>query len=311
MIYLRQSIGPLCLAAISSLAALGAEVYFPPPDSAGGWRTLKSPAEVRKVAGINVQRLDQAFDYAQRTSQHGGLLVVRHGWLVYEKYYGKGNREANPAMASCGKAYTSVACGIMLKEKHELIPEGLEQKVFNEKYLPEAFPLSDPSKADIRLGQLLSMSSGMHGEGANPGFVRGTPMEVEPFARSTGPIDQDLDALRSPMWCKPGEGYSYSSQSPHVASIVLRHLTGMEMQDYLNERLAKPMGWGQWGYGMHRGQSTLPHTPGGGGIAVHSTDALRFVYLLLHQGAGETVSLCLRRTSRFAPGLRNTMPILR
>src|SRR5690349_14495803 len=98
-----------------------------PPDSAGGWRTLKSPAEIHKTAGIDVQRLDQAFAYAQRTSQHGGLLVVRHGWLVYEKYYGRGNREANPTMASCGKAYTSIACGIMLKEKRELIPEGLDQ----------------------------------------------------------------------------------------------------------------------------------------------------------------------------------------
>src|SRR6202030_1760074 len=45
-----------------------------------------------------------------------------------------------------------------------------------------------------------------------------------------------------------------------------------------------------------------PHTPGGGGIAVHSTDALRFVYLLLHQGRwgnrelvpAEYAALCAR-----------------
>jgi len=56
------------------------------------------------------------------------------------------------------------------------------------------------------------------------------------------------------------------------------------LQEYLNERLAKPMGWGQWGYALHRGSTTLPHTSGGGGIALHSTDALRFGYLLLHEG---------------------------
>ena len=43
------------------------------------------------------------------------------------------------------------------------------------------------------------------------------------------------------MWCAPGDGYSYTSQSPHVASIVLRHLVGMEMQQYIDEKLAKPM----------------------------------------------------------------------
>lgn len=258
--------------------------YFPPPDDAGGWRTLKEPSQIRKVAGVDVGRLDQAFEYAQRTSQHGGLLVVRRGWLVYERYYGKGNRGANPAMASVGKAYTSIACGIMLHEKHDQIPEGLDQKVFTEKYLPEAFPLSDPAKAGISLGQLLSMSSGMHGEGGNPGFVHGEPVKLTPFPAPDPAWGQDLSALRVPLWTKPGDGYSYSSQSPHVASIVLRHLTGMEMQDYLDARLAKPMGWGRWTYARHRGDATLPHTPGGGDIAVHSTDALRFAYLLLHDG---------------------------
>ncbi len=46
-------------------------------------------------------------------------------------------------MASTGKAYTSIACGIMLNEFKDKIPEGLDTKVFTEKYLPEAFPLND------------------------------------------------------------------------------------------------------------------------------------------------------------------------
>jgi CubicO group peptidase (beta-lactamase class C family) len=259
--------------------------YFPAPDSEGGWRMPNDAGHARKVGGVDLTRLDQAFEYAQRTSQHGGLLVVRHGWLVYEKYYGKGNREANPAMASVGKAYTSIACGIMLKEKRERIPEGLDQKVFTREYLPEAFPLNDPAKADITLGELLSMSSGMHGEGSNPGFVKGQPLtKLEPLPPPEQSSDIDGNALRAPLWTKPGGGYCYSSQSPHVASIVLRHLTGMEMQEYIDERLAKPMGWGRWTYALYHNGEKLPHTPGGGDIAVHSTDAARFGYLLLHKG---------------------------
>jgi len=77
----------------------------------------------------------------------------------------------NPDMASTGKAYTSIACGIMLREFRRKIPEGLDQEVFTPAYLPEAFPLDDPRKAQITLGQLLCMSAGFHGEGGSPGIV--------------------------------------------------------------------------------------------------------------------------------------------
>jgi len=56
------------------------------------------------------------------------------------------------------------------------------------------------------------------------------------------------------------------------------------MQQYIDEKLARPMGWGKWGYGTHHGALTLAHTPGGGDIAMRSTDVLRFEYLLLHKG---------------------------
>jgi CubicO group peptidase (beta-lactamase class C family) len=258
--------------------------YFPPPDSEGGWRTLKDAAEIREKAGMDAARLDAAFDFTQRCSQNGGLLVVRHGYLVLEKYYGRASRNANPDMASTGKAYTSIACGIMLHEFHDRIPEGLDTKVFTEKYLPEAFPLDDPRKANITLGQLLCMTAGYNGEGGAPtGVVHGKAAPMKP-APGQNIRDLDKSSLRCPLWTDPGAGYSYSSPSPHVASIVLRHVTGMELQDYINERLAKPMGWGAWGYCLHRGDFVMPHANGAGSIAVHATDALRFGYCLLHNG---------------------------
>ena len=269
------------LLALAPAGAARLDDYFPPPDSQGGWRSPADAARIRKLTGIDVRRLDQAFQYAQTTSQHGGLLVARHGWLVYEKYYGKGHREANPAMASVGKAYTSIACGILLEEQRNRIPAGLDQKVFTPEYLPEAFPLSDPAKADIKLGHLLTMTSGMQG---SQGIVRGEVVPLKPATPADGSLDQDQRALRAPLWCAPGGGYAYSSDSTHVASIVLRHLAGMELQQYLDVKLAKPVQWGRWGYAMKRGGVTLPHTPGGADIAVHSTDALRFAYLLLQKG---------------------------
>ena len=258
--------------------------YFPPPDSQGGWRTLKTAAEIREKAGMALSRLEQAYSVTERCSQNGGLLVVRRGYLVFERYFGRAHRNANPDMASTGKAFTSIACGIMLDEFKDKVPLGLDTKVFTDQYLPEAFPLNDPRKAEIKLGQLLCMTAGYWGEGQSPsGLVMGKQSSLKPVP---GQNIKDLDqsSLKVPLWTDPGGGYSYSSPSPHIASIVLRHVTGMELQDYIRTRLGDPMGWGPWGYCLHRGDFDMPHANGAGSTALHATDALRFGYCLLRNG---------------------------
>jgi CubicO group peptidase (beta-lactamase class C family) len=317
----------LSLPAALPLLSLGApslgdqgDQYFPAPDGAGGWRTLERPADIRKVTGIDISRLDAAFQYTQTSSQHGGLLVVRYGHLVYEKYFGKGNRQANPNMYSIGKMFTSASWGILLSEKPGRFPDGLKQKVFTQEYLPEAFPLSDPRMADIELGHLLTMTSGIQAArvvppGAPPAspnghltaIVHGENVYLPYWTPPNPATDQDGSALRVKMWTGPGEGYLYS-RDPHIASIVLRHVVGMELQEYIHQKLATPMGWGRWGYATHRRDGDLPHTPGDGGIALHSTDALRFGYLLLRHGRwqnqqivpAEYLQLC-SRPSPFNP----------
>lgn len=274
----------LTLPLLFPLPTRAADPYFPPPDSAGGWRTPPTRAAFRELAAIDPARLDAAFEFTSRCSQNGGLLIVRRGYLVFEKYFGRASRNANPDMASTGKAFTSIACGIMLHEFKGKIPEGLDTKVFTEKFLPEAFPLDDPRKADITLGQLLCMTAGYNGEGGNPtGIVLGKAAPMKP-APGQNIRDLDQSSLRCRLWTDPGAGYSYSSPSPHVASIVLRHVTGMELQDYIDARLAKPMGWGDWAYCLHRGDYVMPHANGAGSTALHATDALRFGYCLLRNG---------------------------
>src|ERR1700722_4083652 len=88
----RYSALLLCL----PLTLSGGGDYFPSADAAEGWRTLTGAAAIRKTGGMDLARLDQAFEFEKETSQHGGLVVVRHGYLVYEKYFGRGNREAHP-----------------------------------------------------------------------------------------------------------------------------------------------------------------------------------------------------------------------
>src|SRR5438477_2852136 len=165
----RASIFAVFFFAVNSL--FSAERYFPPPDSSGGWRAATNVAKARRSAGMDLPRLQQAWEFTQRCTQNGGLLVVRNGYLVFEKYFGRASRNANPDMASTGKAYTSIACGIMLREFRDKIPEGLDTKVFTEAFLPEGLPLDDVRRADIMLGQLLCMTGGYNGEGQSPTAV--------------------------------------------------------------------------------------------------------------------------------------------
>lgn len=272
------------------------EDYFPRPDAEGGWRTLKSSDEIRRVTGIDQGKLDAAFEFIQGSTKNGGLLVLRDGWLVYERYFGLGHREATPNFASCSKSFTSVAVGILMAERPELFPDGLDQKIFTPQYFPaEAFPLSDPRKKEIKLGQLLAFSAGIRGN--NPSFVDGKPTTLDPAGPDGWQAMVDAAALgtqdfedrngrplsTSTLWCASGEGYSYASSSIHLASIMLRHVTGMELRDYVQQRLAAPLGWGRWGWG-YKYATQVTHTPGAGGIALRATDMLRFGYMLLREG---------------------------
>ncbi len=253
--------------------------------------------------------LDQAFAYTKTTSRFGGLLVARQGFLVYEKYFGRASRDTTPNMASCGKMFTSVCMGMLLKQHPSALPDGLSQKVFTREYLPEAFPLSDPRKAEIRLGNLLTMTSGMCDGGGSLGIMHGEDVKIESLPPVDPTLGQDQRALRTAMWTSPGAGYCYSTQGVHVASIVLRRLAGMELEENIRQHIAGPLQFGGWGYAMQRADGTkLPHTPGGAGIALRATDALRFGYLLLKEGrwAGreiipaEYLALC-RKPSPFNP----------
>ena len=256
--------------------------YFPPPDTTGGWRTLTAPDEIRQKTGLDVKKLDAVFQYIQGSSQNGGLLVVRHGWLVYERYFGRANRQATPNTMSCGKSFTSIAVGILMHERPDLFPDGLDQKVYTSRYLPsEAFPMKDPRKSEIKLGQLLAMSAGLAGN--SPGFIEEKPVPITPEGLDGWRAMVEPLAFSERLWVDPGGGYSYATASAQILAAMVRHLTGMELQKYVEIHLAQPLGWGRWGYGFHD-HPEITHTPGGGGICLRATDMLRFEYLMLHQG---------------------------
>jgi hypothetical protein len=79
---------PFALFVVSASIVHAAD-YFLPSDTSGGWRAATNAAQVRELAGIDLARLEQAWEFTQRCTQNAGLIVVRNGWLVFEKYVGR------------------------------------------------------------------------------------------------------------------------------------------------------------------------------------------------------------------------------
>ena len=271
------------------------EGYFPPSDREGGWRTVTDSFAIKNQFGLDLAVLDEALEDAKVTTKNGGLLVVKDGWLVYEKYFGRGHREALANLASIGKSFTSVSLGILLSEQTDNFPDGLEQKVYTTEYLPvEAFPLHDERKAEIKLGHLLAFTSGIRGN--NPCYVNGESIEVNLPGLDgwSGMSDRYALGLKDyesrgntytakTLWTDPEGGYSYATASIHIASIVLRKASGRELEEFVRSRIAEPIGWGRFSFG-YQNMPEVDHTPGGGGIVARPTDMLRFGYLLLNHG---------------------------
>ena len=204
--------------------------------------------------------------------------MQRDGRLLYERYFGRAHRDATPNLASVGKSFTSIAAGILMHERPKLFPSGLDTLVYDDRLFPHA--PGDERKRLIKLGHLLTMTSGIRGN--SPGFVRGKSVPVDPPGLDGWQALQDTAAINADLWCEPGAGYSYATAGVHFVSMIVRHVSGVELEEYLRTRVAKPLGWGKWGFGYQRKEIT--HTPGGGGIKLRAPDVIRFGEMMLRGG---------------------------
>src|SRR5258706_11333627 len=69
--------------------------YFPPTEERGGWRSLlpesgepnpEQKAQIRKLAGCDWDKLEEAWRHNASAPGATGLLVIRKGYLVAEWY---------------------------------------------------------------------------------------------------------------------------------------------------------------------------------------------------------------------------------
>jgi CubicO group peptidase (beta-lactamase class C family) len=189
------------------------------------------------------------------------LLIVRHGRLVFEKYYGDASRDGLQNMQSMTKSVSSALVGIALKKG---LLTSLDDRVAD--YYPEYRQvIQDDRMKVVTIRQLLTMSSGI--DEARLSFDKAFANPVE-------------EILRWRLLYEPGHGFRYSSAAAHLLGGVLRAATHGSVLDFARAELFGPLGMREvvW-YADRTGLQS-----GGMSGLWRSRDLLKFGELYLRRG---------------------------
>jgi CubicO group peptidase (beta-lactamase class C family) len=265
------------------------EAYYPPPESAGGWRPLHNPEEVRKLAGMDPFRLDVVGEQnVQGWGHDWAIVVIRRGYLVREWFGTPAMRDTTFDVWSCTKSVTSMAYGLLFEDsRNHRLPKDAQIDLDSPAYafMPEAYPLTDPRKEKIKLRHLLSMTSGIPGEDRGITGLAVTPEGGE-FEIALGKQANRFGHSTAQLYAAPGEGWDYSDAGFAQLSLIFFHVTGRELADYMKERVFLPVGMENFSWDWEGGSGNIgPHTNAHSGFHVSARDFARLGYLMLHGGA--------------------------
>jgi CubicO group peptidase (beta-lactamase class C family) len=260
--------------------------YFPPPESRGGWRSLlpekgepspEQKAAIAKTAGIDYDKLEEAWKHNAVAEGATGLLVIRKGHIVGE-WYKNCDKNQTFNIYSSSKAYTSLAFGLVLEDSDAgKLPGGkkltLDTKVCNETWLPESLLLPDPRKSDITLRYLLNMISGT---GPEP-----VPPEA-PFETALGKTEKSPFAK---LKADPGKAFNYSNAGVAHLVLIFQHAAGRDLFPFLKERVFDPVGMEAVTWQKIGGNGKIgPYSQGYSGVTTTAREHARFCLLALHKG---------------------------
>jgi CubicO group peptidase (beta-lactamase class C family) len=268
-----------------------AETYYPPSESAGGWRRCRNDDEVRHEAGMDPGRLHLI---AQAQLQfYGGpwaIAIVRKGRLVAEWF----GMPAMPATTfdvwSCTKSATGIAFGMLFEDsRNSRLPGNvkidLDSPAYN--FIPEGHPLTDPRKEKIRLKHLLSMTSGIPGEARGLLSVAVAPGNGE-FELALGKDPSRFGISAATMTAEPGDVWDYSDAAFAHLSLIFAAVARQEIGDYMKERVFRPIGIQNFGWDLQGGAGHIgPHTNAHSGLRLSARDFARLGYLMAHHGLWE------------------------
>ncbi len=208
--------------------------------------------------GLDPAGLQEAADYAEAHGSHC-MVVVRHGAVVGEWYWGDTTVDTLVKSWSVGKSYASTVVGLAL-DRGDL--GSLDDFVAD--YVPEWL---GTDKDVITVRDLLGMTSGL---------------ELKLVADNVGMVlapDMSAKALAAPLVNPPGLLWEYSNHTVQVIEPVLRAATGVAAHVYAEQHLFAPLGMtAEWATDA-KGQPAMYMN-----VKASCRDHARFGYLFLRRG---------------------------
>lgn len=244
------------------------------------WATVQ-PAQ----AGIDSHGLEEAAAFAQ-SAQAGtvhGIVVVRHGALVFERYFsgqddpfGRNptpvafNADTPHGAYSVTKTVTALLVGIA--HDRGLLPN-LDAPVID--YLPGYDDLRSEQLKRITLRHVLTMSTGFAWNEKVP-FTNPENTTVAAF-RSGDPYRY---LLTRPFAYEPGSTWQYNSIAPGLLIAAIRKTSGKSADDFAREALFKPLG-----ISSHEWEHLPNGDPAGGfGLSLRPRDLAKIGQVMLEKG---------------------------
>ncbi|MDJ0839804.1 MAG: serine hydrolase [Acidobacteriota bacterium] len=236
--------------------------YTPLPE---GNLKISTPEE----QGIDPLLPARVYYEAEKLETLYGLLVVKNGFLVAEKYFNKGSVEQVSGRQSATKSFTSALVGIALDRG---CIQSLDQKMMD--FFPEfADKIKDPRKKQITIRHLLQMRGGYPDEERTP------PLFEIMFFQGNWRFVPHL--VNFPLVSDPGAEFHYSNLTSHLLGVIVARACGQDLASFSQEHLFSPMnaevrGWQIDDDGYYWGC---------GEIYVTAGDMAKFGLLFLNDGA--------------------------
>ncbi len=265
---------------LAPLVAMGMDCPKP-PDLHDGWTVAapeQEPLDPALICGIG-PRLE-----ALKEAKPHGVVIVRHGTLVYEHYFrGKDWRlsmslgdvsfdaETKHDIRSISKSVTSLLVGIALDRG---ILTDLDAPVFS--FFPEYDDLRTLEKDRMTLRHLLTMSSGLAWNETSVEYTNPSntywQMGVAPRA--------DHFVLAQPLAARPGTVFNYNTGGVDLLGVILRKACGKRLDEFAKETLFDPLGIEDWEWDGSSGFNPSAAS----GLRLRPRDLAKIGQLVLERG---------------------------
>jgi CubicO group peptidase (beta-lactamase class C family) len=194
-----------------------------------------------------------------------GLLVVKNGHLIAEKYFNEGAVGQKARIQSVTKSVTSALVGIALDRG---CLSNVEQRMVD--FFPEIVSqITDPRKGQITIREMLQMRAGYPWEETHPDLWEGL------LSGLYVPLIEEF-----PLTADPGTEFQYSNLTSNWLGIIVDRACGMHLRAYAEENLFSPLEVeaGQWGTDWQG------HNNGCGDLHLTARDMAKFGLLYLNDG---------------------------